>query len=74
MQDLPCSEVASILQIELSRVEKWAIDRWYVLLTSFGLLSGKLTQTTQSLHVYRSSARTFERELWKSVLLCGRRA
>ncbi|KAG1797717.1 uncharacterized protein HD556DRAFT_1306341 [Suillus plorans] len=27
-----------------------------------GLLSGKLSQTTPSLHVYRSSARTFERE------------
>ncbi|KAG2057376.1 hypothetical protein BDR06DRAFT_878227 [Suillus hirtellus] len=59
MQDLPCSKVVSILQIELSQVEKWVIDRWYVLLTSFGLLSGKLTQTTRSLHVYRSSARTF---------------
>ncbi|KAG2047513.1 hypothetical protein BDR06DRAFT_963841 [Suillus hirtellus] len=58
--------VASILQIELSQVEKWAID--------VGLLSGKLTQTTQSLHVYHSSARMFERELWKSVLLRGRRA
>ncbi|KAG1831009.1 hypothetical protein EV424DRAFT_1307377, partial [Suillus variegatus] len=27
-----------------------------------GLLSGKLSQTTRSLHVFRSSARTFERE------------
>ncbi|KAG1803274.1 hypothetical protein EV424DRAFT_1351557 [Suillus variegatus] len=53
-------EVASILQIELSKVEKWAID---VIRT--GLLTGKLSQTTQSLHVYRSSARTFEREQWE---------
>ncbi|KAG1831051.1 hypothetical protein EV424DRAFT_214315 [Suillus variegatus] len=67
--DLPYSEVASILQIELSQVEKRAID---VICT--GLLSGKLSQTTQSLHVYRSSARTFEGRHWKSVLLRGRRA
>ncbi|KAG2108659.1 uncharacterized protein F5147DRAFT_612440 [Suillus discolor] len=60
--DLPYSEVASILQIELSEVEKWAID---VIRT--GLLSGKLSQTTQSLHVYRSSARTFEREQWEAL-------
>jgi translation initiation factor 3 subunit M len=32
-----------------------------------GLLSGKLSQTTQSLHVYRSSARTFEREQWEAL-------
>ncbi|KAG1805413.1 hypothetical protein EV424DRAFT_1430635, partial [Suillus variegatus] len=30
------------------------------------LLSRKLSQTTQSLHVYRSSARTFQREQWDS--------
>ncbi|KAG1718160.1 uncharacterized protein EDB91DRAFT_1352529 [Suillus paluster] len=60
--DLPYSEIASTLQIELSQVEKWAID---VIRT--GLLSGKLSQTTQSLHVYRSSARTFEREQWEAL-------
>jgi translation initiation factor 3 subunit M len=60
--DLPYSEVASILQIELNQVEKWAID---VIRT--GLLSGKLSQTTQSLHVYRSSARAFEREQWEAL-------
>jgi len=32
-----------------------------------GLLSGKLSQTTQSLHVYRSSARAFEREQWEAL-------
>jgi translation initiation factor 3 subunit M len=32
-----------------------------------GLLLGKLSQTTQSLHVYRSSARTFEREQWEAL-------
>ncbi|OJA14335.1 hypothetical protein AZE42_10498 [Rhizopogon vesiculosus] len=61
-QDLPYSKVASTLQIELNQVEKWAID---VIRT--GLLSGKLSQTTQSLHVYRSSARTFEQEQWEAL-------
>ncbi|KAG1811886.1 uncharacterized protein BJ212DRAFT_1483591 [Suillus subaureus] len=60
--DLLYSEVASVLQIELSQVEKWAID---VIRT--GLLSGKLSQTTQSLRIYRSSARTFEREQWEAL-------
>ncbi|KAG1848804.1 uncharacterized protein F5891DRAFT_958874, partial [Suillus fuscotomentosus] len=57
--DLPYSVVASIPQIELSQAEKWAID--------VDLLSGKLSQTTQSLHAYRSSARTFEREQWEAL-------
>jgi hypothetical protein len=34
------------------------------------LLSGKLSQTTQSLHVYRSSAHTFQREQWDSESCC----
>ncbi|KAG1794590.1 uncharacterized protein HD556DRAFT_1192106, partial [Suillus plorans] len=63
--DLPYSEVASILHIELTEVG----DRWYVLLTSLihtSFLWGKLSQTTQSLHVCHSSARTFEREQWEA--------
>jgi translation initiation factor 3 subunit M len=32
-----------------------------------GLLSAKLSQTTQSLRIYRSSARTFEREQWEAL-------
>ncbi|KAG2343670.1 hypothetical protein BDR05DRAFT_975908 [Suillus weaverae] len=60
--DLLYSEVASTLHIELSQVEKWVIDT-----TRAGLLSGKLSQTTQSLHVYRMSARTFEREQWEAL-------
>ncbi|KAG1801211.1 hypothetical protein EV424DRAFT_1264935, partial [Suillus variegatus] len=59
--DLPFSKVASILQIEFSEVEKWAFD------VSTGLLSGKLSQTTQSLHLYRSSVCTFEREQWEAL-------
>ncbi|KAG2054106.1 hypothetical protein BDR06DRAFT_884645, partial [Suillus hirtellus] len=57
--DLPCSEVASILQIQLSEVEKQAMDDTF--------LWGKLSQTTQYLHVYRLSARTFEREQWEAL-------
>ncbi|KAG2048523.1 hypothetical protein BDR06DRAFT_895335, partial [Suillus hirtellus] len=63
--DLPYSEVASIPQIELSQAEKW--DGWYVFLTSFDLLWVKLSQTTRSLHVCHSSARTFEREQWEAL-------
>ncbi|KAG1795231.1 hypothetical protein EV424DRAFT_1448287, partial [Suillus variegatus] len=33
---------------------------------SLNLLSGKLSQTTRSLHIYRSSARMFQREQWDS--------
>ena len=32
-----------------------------------GLISGKLSQATQNLHVYRSSARRFEREQWEAL-------
>jgi translation initiation factor 3 subunit M len=32
-----------------------------------GLLSGKLSQTTQTLHITRSAARTFEREQWAAL-------
>ncbi|KAG1867291.1 PCI-domain-containing protein [Suillus subalutaceus] len=61
--DLPYSEVASVLQIELSQVEKWAIDG----IDRTGLLSGKLSQTTQSIRIYRSSART-RLVAWKAGL------
>ncbi|KAH7923661.1 hypothetical protein BV22DRAFT_1113278 [Leucogyrophana mollusca] len=61
-RDLPYSQIASTLEIDTSEVEKWAID---VIRT--GLLSGKLSQTSQSLHVYRSAARTFEREEWEAL-------
>lgn len=32
-----------------------------------GLVSGKLSQTTQSIRVSRSSARKFEREQWEAL-------
>jgi translation initiation factor 3 subunit M len=61
-RDLPYSTIASTLQIDTSKVEKWTID---VIRT--GLISGKLSQATQNLHVYRSSARKFEREQWEAL-------
>ncbi|KAG1868000.1 hypothetical protein C8R48DRAFT_598794, partial [Suillus tomentosus] len=71
--DLLYSEVASILPIELSEAEKWAIDGT----VCTGLLSGKFSQTTQSLHVYRLSAGMFEREqlgALEPIFLRGKRA
>ncbi|KAG8218990.1 hypothetical protein J3R82DRAFT_4733 [Butyriboletus roseoflavus] len=61
-RDLPYSTIASTLQIDTSQVEKWAID-----VIRVGLISGKLSQTTQNLHVHRSSARKFEREQWEAL-------
>ncbi|KAJ6515439.1 PCI domain-containing protein [Mycena sanguinolenta] len=61
-QDLPYAKVAEALQVEPSEVEKWVID-----VIRAGLLSGKLSQTSQSLHITRSTARTFEREQWEAL-------
>ncbi|TFY82705.1 hypothetical protein EWM64_g1301 [Hericium alpestre] len=58
--DLPYSKIASALQVDPSEVEKWVID-----VIRVQLLSGKLSQTTQTLHVVRASSRTFEREQWE---------
>ncbi|KAJ7167617.1 hypothetical protein C8R46DRAFT_1093603 [Mycena filopes] len=60
--DLPYSKVAEALQVAPSEVEKWVID-----VIRAGLLSGKLSQTSQSLHITRSTARTFEREQWEAL-------
>ncbi|KAJ6561531.1 PCI domain-containing protein [Mycena vulgaris] len=60
--DLPYSQVAEALEVESSEVEKWVID-----VIRAGLLSGKLSQTSQSLHITRSTARTFEREQWEAL-------
>ncbi|KAJ7223935.1 hypothetical protein C8J57DRAFT_232237 [Mycena rebaudengoi] len=61
-QDLPYTKVAEALQVETSEVEKWVID-----VIRAGLLSGKLSQTSQTLHITRSTARTFEREQWEAL-------
>ncbi|KAG1814117.1 hypothetical protein EV424DRAFT_1514518 [Suillus variegatus] len=63
--DLPHSEVASIVHIELT---EWAIDGIDSYRSSFFL--GKFSQTSHSIHVYRSSARTFEREPWEALEKC----
>ncbi|EPQ59896.1 hypothetical protein GLOTRDRAFT_23467, partial [Gloeophyllum trabeum ATCC 11539] len=59
-KDLPYTKVAEVLQVDPSQVEKWVID-----VIRAGLLSGKLSQTSQTLHITRSTARTFEREQWQ---------
>lgn len=61
-QDLPYATIASALQIDDSDVEKWVID-----VIRVGLLSGKLSQNTQTLHVIRSAARTFEHDQWQAL-------
>lgn len=81
-QNLPYSEIAEALKIDTSEVEKWAIDgKLYFFLPLFryhlysqllaviraGLIWGKLSQTTQSLQVIRSTSRTFEREQWQAL-------
>ncbi|KAI0775891.1 PCI-domain-containing protein [Trametes elegans] len=59
-KDLPYSDIAAALQVEPSQVESWAIDA-----IRAGLITGKLSQTAQTLHVMRATARAFEREQWE---------
>ncbi|KAL1940032.1 hypothetical protein VTO73DRAFT_9367 [Trametes versicolor] len=59
-RDVPYSVIASVLQVEPSQVESWVID-----VIRAGLLSGKLSQTAQTLHVTRATARAFERQQWE---------
>ncbi|KAI0722590.1 PCI-domain-containing protein [Earliella scabrosa] len=59
-RDVPYSIIAAALQVELTQVESWVIDA-----IRAGLISGKLSQTTQTLHVTRATARAFEREQWE---------
>ncbi|KAG5639667.1 hypothetical protein H0H81_005850 [Sphagnurus paluster] len=61
-RDLPYSKVAEALQVDVAEVEKWAID-----VIRAGLVWGKLSQTTQSLHITRATARTFEKEQWEAL-------
>ncbi|CAK5263095.1 unnamed protein product [Mycena citricolor] len=59
-QDLPYSKIAEALQVEASEVEKWVID-----VIRAGLLSGKLSQTAQTVRVIRATSRSFEKEQWE---------
>ncbi|KAG6899606.1 hypothetical protein C0993_008767 [Termitomyces sp. T159_Od127] len=61
-RDLPYSKVAEALQVDVVDVEKWAID-----VIRAQLVWGKLSQTTQSLHITRATARTFEKEQWETL-------
>ncbi|KAH8118642.1 PCI-domain-containing protein [Phellopilus nigrolimitatus] len=61
-QNVSYAEIASALQIEQSEVEKWVID-----VIRAGLLSGKLSQTSQSLLVVRASPRGFAAEQWVTL-------
>jgi len=58
-RDLPYAAIADALQVPPAQVERWVID-----VIRAGLLSGRLSQTTQTLHITRASARAFEREQW----------
>lgn len=81
-QNLPYSEIAEALKIDISEVEKWVIDgelyfptplfnfhlySRFLAVIRAGLVWGKLSQTTQSLQVIRSTSRTFEREQWQAL-------
>jgi len=80
-QSLPYSKVAEALQVDLSEVEKWAIDGkpatdnvcqdWTnnhaISVIRAGLVWGKLSQTTQSLYITRATSRTFEEEQWGAL-------
>lgn len=78
-RDLPYGTIADVLQIESSDVERWVIDgtsqqirssphfltQTHFVVLRAGLVVGKLSQTTQTFHVVRASARAFEREQWE---------
>ncbi|KAF5359031.1 hypothetical protein D9758_004899 [Tetrapyrgos nigripes] len=61
-QNLPYAKIAETIKVDVSDVERWVID-----VIRAGLLSGKLSQTKQTLHIIRSTARTFEREQWEAL-------
>ncbi|KAJ3783178.1 PCI domain-containing protein [Lentinula aff. detonsa] len=60
--NLSYTKIAEAIQVDVSEVEKWVIDVIHA-----GLLSGKLSQNTQTLHIIRSTARSFEREQWQAL-------
>ncbi|TCD70003.1 hypothetical protein EIP91_005253 [Steccherinum ochraceum] len=61
-RDVSYSVLATALQVEQSDVERWVIDA-----IRAGLVSGKLSQTSQTFHVVRAKARVFERAQWESL-------
>ncbi|GJE84538.1 PCI-domain-containing protein [Phanerochaete sordida] len=61
-RDLPYSIIADVLQVPSSEVERWVID-----VLRAQLVVGKLSQTSQTFHIVRASARAFEREQWEAL-------
>ncbi|KAF8914261.1 hypothetical protein CPB84DRAFT_1721203 [Gymnopilus junonius] len=61
-KNLPYPTIAEALDVSPSEVEKWVID-----VIRAGLVWGKLSQTTQSLHISRATSRTFEQEQWQAL-------
>ena len=76
-QCLPYAKIAEALQVDVNEVEKWAIDGTFLVgnrsfINSFvviraGLVSGKLSQTTQSLYIIRATSQNFEQEQWRAL-------
>lgn len=78
-RDLPYAEIATALQIDETKVEVWVIDggsiarnsllqlNLILLVIRAGLLSGKLSQSTQTLRVTRSTTRSFSRNEWETL-------
>lgn len=77
-QNLPYSKVAEALHVEPAEVESWIIDgkiditvqitlvdRTCISVIRAGLLWGKMSQTSQRLHITRSTARTFDKDQWQ---------
>ncbi|KAH7343459.1 hypothetical protein B0J17DRAFT_642429 [Rhizoctonia solani] len=61
-RDIPYAEVASALQVQETEVETWAIDA-----IRHKLIGGKLSQATSSIHITRSSTRTFGTSQWEDL-------
>ncbi|KAH9983835.1 PCI-domain-containing protein [Russula vinacea] len=59
-QDLPYAQVATVLQVNPSEVERWVIDGS----DPSGLLTAKLAQPAQTLRVTRATARVFGPQEW----------
>lgn len=53
-------DMAKVLDVPVDDVESWVID-----VIRAGLVSGKLSQVTQSFRVYRSTYRAFEKAQWE---------
>jgi translation initiation factor 3 subunit M len=58
--EVPYAEMAKTLEVDIDEVEVWVID-----VIRVGLVSGKLSQISQSLRVYKSVYRSFDLEQWK---------